>query len=132
MRQLLQHDTIMKTRITLLANLLLLLPTLVQAQITTSVKAPSPKTSGAVPAASATVSYSRHKISDFCTTAPRSEWIDEDEMKLLVLHRGYRIKTFKVSKTNCYEVYGFDKENRVVEAYFDPITTRLLLQNIAR
>ena len=123
----------MKLQIALLTTLLFLLPAWVQAQITTGVKAPSPKASGSAPAAaSATAGFSRHKTTDYCTTAARSEWIDEEEMKLLVLHRGYRIKTFKVSKTNCYEVYGFDKENRVVEAYFDPITTRLLLQNTAR
>jgi len=122
----------MKLRFTLLAKLLMLLPALAQAQITTTVKVPIPKDASAAPAASAMVGFSRHKITDFCTTAPRSEWIDEEEMKLLVLHRGYRIKTFKVSKTNCYEVYGFDKQNQVVEAYFDPITTRLMLQNTAK
>jgi hypothetical protein len=122
----------MKLRFTLLANLLVLLPALAQAQITTTVKVPTPTSSSAAPAASAVPGFGRHKITDFCTTAPRSEWFDEEEMKLLVLHRGYRIKTFKVSKTNCYEVYGFDKQNQVVEAYFDPITTRLMLQNIAK
>jgi hypothetical protein len=66
-----------------------------------------------------------------CTTAPRSEWMPADEMQLLATHRGYRIKTFKVSKGNCYELYGFDREGRIVEAYFDPITARLKLQNIA-
>ena len=110
-----------------------LLPVLACAQISTDTKAPTPpRAASAAPAASTAVGFSRHKVTDFCTTAPRSEWIDEDEMKLLVLHRGYRIKTFKASKTNCYEIYGFDKENRVVEAYFHPLTTRLMLKNIAQ
>jgi hypothetical protein len=123
----------MKLRLPLLAKLLIVVPALAQAQITTTVKAPNPRDSGAAAhAASATGGFGRHKISDFCTTAPRSEWIDEEEMKLLVLHRGYRIKTFKVSKTNCYEVYGFDKTSQVVEAYFDPITTRLMLENVVK
>jgi hypothetical protein len=127
-----QHNTTMNTGTRLATLLFVLQSTLTQAQIIPGAKAPGPKASGAVVGTPATVNYSRHKITDYCTTAPRSEWIDESEMKLLVLHRGYRIKTFKVSKTNCYEVYGFDKENRVVEAYFDPITTRLFLQNIAQ
>lgn len=53
-------------------------------------------------------------------------------MKLLAEHRGYRIKTFKVAKGNCYEVYGFDKTGRIVEAYFNPVTTQLVRQNIAQ
>lgn len=109
-----------------------LLPVLACAQIGTDIKTQTPRAASAAPAASAAVGFGRHKVTDFCTTAARSEWIDEDEMKLLVLHRGYRIKTFKVSKTNCYEIYGFDKENHVVEAYFHPLTTRLMLQNIAK
>ena len=116
----------------LAATAMTLLPVLALAQINTDIKVPTPPAKSASAAASAAVGFGRHKVTDFCTTAPRSDWIDEEEMKLLVLHRGYRIKTFKVSKTNCYEVYGFDKENRVVEAYFHPLTTRLMLQNIAK
>lgn len=76
--------------------------------------------------------YSRTMDSKICTTAPRSEWLPEDEMKLLAIHRGYRIKTFRIDKNNCYEVYGFNQANQVVEAYFDPVTSRLLHQNIAQ
>ena len=70
--------------------------------------------------------------SDVCSTAPRSEWFPEDEMKLLVQHRGYRIKTFKVANNRCYEVYGFDRDGHIVEAYFNPVTSKLVRQNIAR
>jgi hypothetical protein len=120
----------MKRQFILLTSLIALLPCLVHAQanIVTTTKNANPKAASPMPASSA-AGYRTHKITDFCTTAPRSEWFDEEEMKLLVLHRGYRAKVFKVSKTNCYEVYGFDKNNHVVEAYFDPISTRLLLQN---
>lgn len=79
-----------------------------------------------------TTSLSREKASDVCTQAPRSEWIDEAEMRLLAQHRGYRIKTFKVANGNCYEVYGFDRNDQIVEAYFDPVTTRLVRLNIAK
>ena len=75
---------------------------------------------------------SREKAADICTQAPRTEWIDEAEMRLLAQHRGYRIKTFKVANGNCYEVYGFDRHNQIVEAYFDPVTTRLVRLNIAK
>ncbi len=77
-------------------------------------------------------SIAREKALEFCTKAPRSEWIDEAEMRLLAQHRGYRIKTFKVANGNCYEVYGFNRDNQIVEAYFDPVTTRLVRLNVAR
>lgn len=75
---------------------------------------------------------SREKASEVCTTAPRSEWFPEEEMKLLAQHRGYRIKTFKIANNSCYEIYGFDREGRIVEAYFNPVTSRLVRQNTAR
>jgi hypothetical protein len=91
-----------------------------------------PKAPAKAPLASAPVGFSRENPADICTTAPRSEWITEDEMKLLAQHRGYKIKTFKVAKGNCYEVYGFDRNGQIVEAYFNPATSRLVRENIAR
>ena len=114
-------------RLTLLAGLFVLLP--VQAQIPATAPA---RATATVPLAPASGSYSREKIAEVCTNAPRSEWLPEDEMRLLAHHRGYRIKTFKVANNSCYEVYGFDRDNRIVEAYFNPVTARLVRQNMAR
>ena len=75
---------------------------------------------------------SREQKEDVCTTAPRAEWLPEDEMRLLAEHRGYRIKTFKVANSSCYEIYGFDRQGQIVEAYFNPVTSRLVRQNIAK
>ncbi len=111
----------MKFETTLFAALLMLLPVLAQAQ-------PGPK----AVAASAPLGYSREKAADICTTAARSDWLTEEEMQLLAKHRGYRIKTFKVINNSCYEIYGFDREGRIVEAYFNPVTARLVRQNIAQ
>ncbi len=91
----------------------------------------APKAVAKPAAAVASIAASAPNTTHVCTTASRSEWMPADEMQLLATHRGYRIKTFKVSKGNCYELYGFDREGRIVEAYFDPITARLKLQNIA-
>lgn len=112
---------------TALLKLLVLLPGLALAQGSTTAKAPTKAL-----AASAPAGFSREKAADICTTAPRSEWLTQDEMKLLAEHRGYRIKTFKLAKGDCYEVYGFDREGRIVEAYFNPATSRLVRQNIAK
>lgn len=117
----------MKLGITLLTSLLVLLPAVGQAQSNATPKAPI-KT----PAAAAPRGLSSEKATDICTTEPRSEWLTQDEMKLLAQHRGYRIKTFKVAKGDCYEVYGFDRDGRIVEAYFNPVTSKLMRQNIAR
>jgi hypothetical protein len=92
----------------------------------------APTAAAKPPAGVASVAASAPNTTHVCTTAPRSEWMPADEMQLLATHRGYRIKTFKVSKGNCYELYGFDREGRIVEAYFDPTNARLKLQNIAR
>ena len=92
----------------------------------------TPKTVTKPAAGVTSIAASAPNTTHVCTTTPRSEWMPADEMQLLAKHRGYRIKTFKVSKGNCYELYGFDREGRIVEAYFDPTNARLKLQNIAR
>jgi len=43
---------------------------------------------------------------------------------------GYDIKKFKVTKTNCYEIYGWDKEKRKVEIYFDPTDLKKVKEEI--
>ncbi|MDD2843405.1 MAG: PepSY domain-containing protein [Rhodoferax sp.] len=53
---------------------------------------------------------------------PKEKWMKEADFKALMEKQGYTIKTFKVSKGQCYEIYGFDKGNKKVEIYFDPAT----------
>lgn len=122
-----QDPSTMKFSITALLNLLVLLPGLALAQGSSPAKAPAKAL-----AASAPTGFSREKAPDICTTTPRSEWLTQDEMKVLAEHRGYRIKTFKLTKGDCYEIYGFDRDGRIVEAYFNPATSRLVRQNIAK
>ncbi|WP_374241166.1 PepSY domain-containing protein [Zoogloea sp.] len=55
-------------------------------------------------------------------TVPQEKWIKEADFKARLEAQGYRIKTFKVSRGQCYEIYGFDKNGRKVEIYFDPQT----------
>jgi len=57
-----------------------------------------------------------------CTSEPKDKWISESEMKSKVAGLGYQTKVFKVTKGNCYEVYGFDKAGKRIEIYFHPIT----------
>ena len=43
---------------------------------------------------------------------------------------GYDIKKFKVTKTSCYEIYGWDKDKRKVEIYFDPTDLKKVKEEI--
>jgi hypothetical protein len=55
-------------------------------------------------------------------TATENQWMKEADFKTKIEGQGYTIKTFKVSKGKCYEIYGFDKAGKKVEIYFDPVT----------
>lgn len=55
-----------------------------------------------------------------CTTAPKTQWMSEAAMRTKIEKDGYTIRTFKVSG-NCYEIYGFAKDGKKVEIYFNPV-----------
>ena len=55
-------------------------------------------------------------------TVPQEKWMKEADFKARLEAQGYQIKTFKVSRGQCYEIYGFDKAGKKVEIYFDPQT----------
>ena len=55
-------------------------------------------------------------------TVPQDKWMKEADFKARLEAQGYQIKIFKVSKGQCYEIYGFDKDGQKVEIYFDPQT----------
>lgn len=59
---------------------------------------------------------------------PKEKWLKESDFKASLEKGGYQIKTFKVSKGQCYEIYGFDKAGKKVEIYFDPATAAILEQ----
>lgn len=57
---------------------------------------------------------------------PKEKWMPEATFRKGLEEQGYQIKTFKVSKGECYEIYGFDKAGKKVEIYFDPATAAVL------
>lgn len=57
---------------------------------------------------------------------PKEKWMPEATFKSQLAQQGYKIKTFKVSGGQCYEIYGFDKAGKKVEIYFDPVTAAVL------
>src|SRR5450759_1601740 len=57
-----------------------------------------------------------------CTTEPKEKWMSEAAIKARIAALGYKnIRSFKVTES-CYEIYGSNKENKLVEVYFNPIT----------
>ncbi len=53
--------------------------------------------------------------------APKEKWMPEAQFKKQVEGQGYQIKTFKVNKGQCYEIYGI-KDGKKIEHFFDPAT----------
>ncbi len=51
---------------------------------------------------------------------PKAQWMNEADFKKGLEQQGYQIKQFKVTKGQCYEIYGFDKSGKKVEIYFNP------------
>lgn len=65
-----------------------------------------------------------------CTAEPADKWMPESAMKAKVAALGYeRIKTFKVSG-NCYEIYGYTKDGKKAEVYFNPVSGDVVKANI--
>jgi len=61
-------------------------------------------------------------------TAPKDSWKPEASFKKELEAQGYQIRNFKVTKGNCYEIYGTDKAGKKVEIYFDPVSGKTLEQ----
>lgn len=64
-----------------------------------------------------------------CTTAPKSQWLSEAQMKAKVAALGYtKIKVFQVSGA-CYEIYAVNKAGKKAEVYFNPVTGAVVQDN---
>ena len=61
-----------------------------------------------------------------CTSEAEDKWISEGEMKSKIASLGYQAKIFKVTKGNCYEIYGLDKAGKRIEIYFHPVTGNIV------
>ena len=65
-----------------------------------------------------------------CTTADKATWQDQGKFQEDLKAQGYDIKKFKVTEGNCYEIYGWDKDKRKVEIYFDPVSGKAVKEEI--
>lgn len=60
----------------------------------------------------------------------KMNWMDQTKFQEDRKKEGYEIKVFKVTKGNCYEIYGKNKEGQKVEIYFHPVTGEIVKSNI--
>ena len=61
-----------------------------------------------------------------CTTEPKKNWMSEDAIKAKIAALGYqKMRSFKVTEA-CYEIYGSDKNDKLVEVYFNPVTGEIV------
>ena len=65
-----------------------------------------------------------------CTKVDKAEWQDQAKFQEDLKAQGYEIKKFKVTGGNCYEIYGWDKDKRKVEIYFDPVSGKAVKEEI--
>lgn len=66
-----------------------------------------------------------------CTTEPKDKWMSQDAIKAKIAEMGYKnIKTFKISGP-CYEIYGYTKDGKKAEVYFNPVTGEVVKANIS-
>lgn len=61
-----------------------------------------------------------------CTDSDKSSWLNKEKFQKDLKSQGYKIKKFKVTSGNCYEIYGWDKDSKKVEIYFNPITAKVV------
>jgi len=65
-----------------------------------------------------------------CTQADKSTWQNAEQFQAKLREQGYEIKKFEITKGNCYEIYGFDKDKRKVEIYHDPVSGKAVKTEI--
>ena len=63
-----------------------------------------------------------------CAEEQTDQWLSEDDMKAKVAEMGFTYDKFKISRGNCYEIYGHNADGKKVEVYFDPISGNIVEQ----
>jgi hypothetical protein len=65
-----------------------------------------------------------------CTNEPKEKWQDQNEFQKARTDEGYKIRKFKITDGNCYEIYGWNKEGEKVEIYYNPVTAQIVKKKI--
>lgn len=65
-----------------------------------------------------------------CTNEPKDKWQDQAKFQQSLKDQGYKINRFQVTDGNCYEIYGFSKDKKKVEIYFNPVDGKIVKEEI--
>ena len=57
-----------------------------------------------------------------CTDAPQSQWQAAPQVLAQAMQEVPKLKLFKVTDGNCYEIYGWGKNQEKLEIYYHPVT----------
>lgn len=57
-----------------------------------------------------------------CTEKDTSKWMDKNAFEQKLKDQGYKVKVFKVTDGDCYELYGWNPDGQKVEIYYDPVS----------
>ncbi|MDD3577315.1 PepSY domain-containing protein [Halothiobacillus sp.] len=57
-----------------------------------------------------------------CTQEPRSAWMPADKVLAKATQEVPKLKLFKVTDGNCFEIYGWGKAGEKLEIYYHPVT----------
>jgi len=63
--------------------------------------------------------------------APMESWQSEQAFRDAIEARGWQINKFKVDD-GCYEIEGFDDQQRRIEATFDPVNFEMIEMEVER
>lgn len=65
-----------------------------------------------------------------CQEKDRTKWMNKDAFEQKLVDDGYKVKVFKITDGDCYELYGWNEEGKKVEIYYDPVTGETLKTEI--
>ncbi|HFN0700053.1 TPA: PepSY domain-containing protein, partial [Vibrio parahaemolyticus] len=64
-----------------------------------------------------------------CTTESPTKWMPIDAAKEVVKSQGYKVKKLKKTSSGCYELYGYDKDGKRAEIYYNPVDMSVVEEN---
>lgn len=64
-----------------------------------------------------------------CTEGPNDNWLSEEAMQAKITEMGFTWDKFKVSRGQCYEIYGHNADGEKVEVYFHPETGEIVKED---
>ncbi|MCB2052653.1 MAG: PepSY domain-containing protein [Geminicoccaceae bacterium] len=62
---------------------------------------------------------------DYCAKTDRAQWMSESDLKAKYVALGYDVRSVDVEH-GCWEIKGFDKNQKRVELYLDPVSGDLV------